>query len=587
MKNNLRALFRGRAAPAAAPASPELEAPVEAPAAVPAQVDLAETLSMFERDVTRIVGGLAAEILSAREKSRLAVEHLGGVKDAIRTLVETSSMIDTEISGIASSADELTASADAIASTVSQVQDRSSATLSTAAASEAAMEGLGAAVSEIGGLLNAIAEVASRTNLLALNATIEAARAGEAGRGFAVVAGEVKALSVTTARTVSVIREKMEALQRASDDSIGNMRRIRGEIGALTPICDEIAQSVETQRATIGELAHRMQVAQGAVSEVAANVKTVNGMAEDAGAVSAEAEEVSAHAASEAGELARRMNTVLRTIPAADRRRAIRYPIDLAMRVRAGGETIACHTFDISEGGLLIRSAPGIREKLSIGGRFEAEIARVGTVRLHVLQHSDLGVHCAFETLDSAIRAALLATIEGFRVANLPLIERAQGFAAEIARAIEAEIAAGRLDEAQVFDEDYRPVPETDPVQLTTRYLQRFEAIIPPIIARTLPLDPKMAFCVAVDRNGYIPVHVPKVSQPQRKGDRAWNHANCRNRRIFDDRAGLLAARLTTPFLIQSYYRDLGGTRVAMKEIDAPITIRGRHWGGVRMAYSI
>jgi methyl-accepting chemotaxis protein len=63
--------------------------------------------------------------------------------------------------------------------------------------------------------------------------------------------------------------------------------------------------------------------------------------------------------------------------------------------------------------------------------------------------------------------------------------------------------------------------------------------------------------------------------------------ANCRNRRIFDDRVGLKAGRNTGPFLMQVYRRDMGGGDfVMMKDLSAPITVGGRHWGGLRMAFT-
>lgn len=92
----------------------------------------------------------------------------------------------------------------------------------------------------------------------------------------------------------------------------------------------------------------------------------------------------------------------------------------------------------------------------------------------------------------------------------------------------------------------------------------------------------------AVDRNGYLPVHNRKFSKPQRQGDPVWNAANCRNRRIFDDRAGLAAARNPRPHLIKSYPRNMGDdTIVMMKEIDIPLNLHGRHWGGLRMAFRL
>jgi methyl-accepting chemotaxis protein len=83
-------------------------------------------------------------------------------------------------------------------------------------------------------------------------------------------------------------------------------------------------------------------------------------------------------------------------------------------------------------------------------------------------------------------------------------------------------------------------------------------------------------------------VHKKKFSHPQRPGDVAWNTANSRNRRIFDDRAGLSAARNTRTYLIQSYPRDMGnGVTIMMREIDVPLRVNGTHWGALRTAYKL
>jgi methyl-accepting chemotaxis protein len=67
-----------------------------------------------------------------------------------------------------------------------------------------------------------------------------------------------------------------------------------------------------------------------------------------------------------------------------------------------------------------------------------------------------------------------------------------------------------------------------------------------------------------------------------------WNAANCRNHRIFNDRAGRAAGSHTKPFLLQTYRRDMGGgTFVMMKDASAPIFVNGRHWGGFRMGYRL
>ena len=96
-----------------------------------------------------------------------------------------------------------------------------------------------------------------------------------------------------------------------------------------------------------------------------------------------------------------------------------------------------------------------------------------------------------------------------------------------------------------------------------------------------------MVFCIAVDRNGYVPTHNKKYCQPQRPGDLVWNTANSRYRRIFNDRTGLASARNQRPFLLQTYRRDMGGGKfVLLKEASAPIVVGGRHWGGLRLAFN-
>ena len=88
-----------------------------------------------------------------------------------------------------------------------------------------------------------------------------------------------------------------------------------------------------------------------------------------------------------------------------------------------------------------------------------------------------------------------------------------------------------------------------------------------------------------VEKGGYLPTHNPNYRMPQGP-DPVWNNANCRNRRLFNDRAVKKVAANTRPFLVQTYRRDMGGGNfVLMKDVSSPITIRGRHWGAFRMGF--
>ncbi len=175
----------------------------------------------------------------------------------------------------------------------------------------------------------------------------------------------------------------------------------------------------------------------------------------------------------------------------------------------------------------------------------------------------------------------------GFRTADTPFIETIQATAKAISAAFEDAVAKGRISLADLFDEAYQPIANTNPQQHSTRFAAFTDSVLPQFQEANLTFDERVAFCVTCDRNGYIATHIKKVSQPQGP-DPVWNNANCRNRRIFNDRTGLAAGRNTKPFLLQTYRRDMGGGKfIMMKDVSAPITVQGRHWGGVRFGYRI
>jgi methyl-accepting chemotaxis protein len=173
----------------------------------------------------------------------------------------------------------------------------------------------------------------------------------------------------------------------------------------------------------------------------------------------------------------------------------------------------------------------------------------------------------------------------GAQTEDTPFIRAAQEAAARISAAYEQALADGRITLADLFDDQYRPVVNTHPQQHLARHTTLTDQVLPPIQEPMLDFSSKVVFCIAADRNGYIATHNRKYCQPQR-GDLAWDTANSRYRRIFNDRTGLASARNRRPFLLQTYRRDMGGGQyVLLKEASAPIMVAGRHWGGLRFAY--
>lgn len=175
----------------------------------------------------------------------------------------------------------------------------------------------------------------------------------------------------------------------------------------------------------------------------------------------------------------------------------------------------------------------------------------------------------------------------GIETEDSELIRHCIAGADEIARLFEEAVASGRISLASLFDERYAPVANSDPQQVLTAFTGLTDRLLPPIQEAMLNVDERVVFCAAVDRNGYLPTHNRKYSHAQ-SADPVWNAANCRHRRIFNDRTGLAAGRNTKPFLLQTYRRDMGGgSYVLMKDLSAPIRVAGRHWGGLRIGFSV
>ena len=176
----------------------------------------------------------------------------------------------------------------------------------------------------------------------------------------------------------------------------------------------------------------------------------------------------------------------------------------------------------------------------------------------------------------------------GVACADSRFIDLARDAAARVGAMFEQAVDEGRVSLDDLFDSQYAPIAGTEPQQYMTRFVALTDRVLPDLQEATLGGDGRIAFCAAVDRNGFLATHNRKFSQPQRPGDPAWNAANCRNRRLFNDRVGKRAGANAGAPLVQAYRRDMGnGQFIMMKDISAPVFVRGRHWGGFRIGVKL
>ena len=134
----------------------------------------------------------------------------------------------------------------------------------------------------------------------------------------------------------------------------------------------------------------------------------------------------------------------------------------------------------------------------------------------------------------------------------------------------------------EIFDTDYVPIPGSNPPKFMTKYDAYLDKVIPPLEDAFLK-DDEIAYAALVDRNSYLPSHNSKFAQPQ-TGDFEKDKAISRSKRIFSDAVGMAAARNVQETLKQVYKRDTGEN---MWDISAPVYVKGQHWGGYRVGFSM
>jgi methyl-accepting chemotaxis protein len=582
-------LFRKRAPEPAAPAvEPKAVTPaVAADAPPPSDADSArEILELLELELGAMIRQLERAANSVAGGAEATAATLATIRQRTDALTGRTSAAQNTATTFSQAAEKFTHSAQGIGT---QVRDASKlADQASAAAREASanVDRLRESSAAIGNVVNLIAQIARQTTLLALNSTIEAARAGSAGRGFAVVATEVKALAVQTQSATEEITKKIDALQKDAAGSVNAVHRISQAIEAIRPVFETVNGAVAEQNETTSEIADNAATASHFIVSVGDSAAEIDSATKEAEAHGESVAKAGTAVTMFAQKLKSRCAVLLRQGDREDRRKHERLPCNLKIEIQTARGLVTAAVYEISMEGLLICGPDA--ERLPLNESLHATLESVGACGLRISEHSKAGAQARFERLDAELSEKIEDRLWMIRDENTEFVTRAMEAGAALTRIFEGAVASGAISIDDMFDTDYVEIPGTNPLQHRTRILDWADRALPPFQEAFLAKDPRMVFCVMIDRNGYLPVHNKIYSHPQRPGDVAWNTANSRNRRIFNDPAGLAAGRNTRSYLIQSYARDMGnGKTIMMREIDVPIRVNGRHWGGFRTAYKL
>ena len=584
-------LFKKRvpepAAPAAEAKIPLVSAAIEAVAGDDSakailellELELGAMIRQLERAANSVAGG--AEATAAT---------LSTIRQRTNALTDRTSAAQGTATTFSHAADKFTQSAQGIGSQVRDAGKLADQACDAAREASANVDRLKESSAAIGNVVNLIAQIARQTTLLALNSTIEAARAGEAGRGFAVVATEVKALAVQTQNATEEITKKIEALQRDAAGSVDAVHRISQAIEAIRPVFDNVNGAVAEQNATTGEMADNAASASSFIGSVGASATEIDHATKEAELHGESVATAGRAVTTFAQKLKSRCAVLLRQGDKEgaheDRSRQQKLPCSLKIEITSPRGVMSAPVYEISMDGILISGTEA--EKLAQGQSFDATLQDVGPCRIRIGERSKAGTQARFERPNAALIEKIEDKLWSIQDDNTEAVTRAMEAGTALKKIFEGGIDSGAISIEDMFDTNYVEIPGTNPVQYRTRILDWADRALPAFQEAFLARDKRMAFSAMIDTNGYLPVHNKIYSHPQRPGDVTWNTANSRNRRIFNDPAGLAAGRNQRAYLIQSYARDMGnGNMVMMREIDVPIRVKGRHWGGFRTAYRL
>ena len=234
-------------------------------------------VQQMSKSLAELVSNLNASMLALRGELQRVEDRAGSIAQLTETQQQSTEMIATAMTEMASSANNVADSAGDTARNTDEADKQSQHTqrlihntvdniqglagqLGTASEAVANLDN---DVNNIVKVLDVIGDIAEQTNLLALNAAIEAARAGEQGRGFAVVADEVRNLAGRTQSSTKEIQLMINNLQEGSRNAIQTME-----------VCAATSESTVTESQNASEALQQIVVALESISSMSHQIAT-------------------------------------------------------------------------------------------------------------------------------------------------------------------------------------------------------------------------------------------------------------------------------------------------------------------------
>jgi methyl-accepting chemotaxis protein len=157
----------------------------------------------------------------------------------------------------------------------------------------------------------------------------------------------------------------------------------------------------------------------------------------------------------------------------------------------------------------------------------------------------------------------------------------ADQLAADVAQVLDQWITTQAITENRLFARLYFPILKTNPQKYTTPYDALADRDIVGVEDRAFARSHSFHYAILTDINAYVPTYNTRFAQPL-TGTMEKDYVNNRTKRMLPDPASLAAARSESRFLLQRARLETGDV---IYDMSVPVTVRGKHWGCVRIGY--
>lgn len=416
------------------------------------------------------------------------------------------------------------------------------------------------------------------------------------------VAASVPALNHGNAQVREASGQQVQEVEHAlaaAEALASGLREAGDALAAVRGLSDEAGQLAGSGSATAQSFQQTMQAVESSTRRADSIIEMIDSVALQTNILSINA----GIEAARAGDAGRGFAVVAREIRALSERTAgaardVRGTLDDIHSRMGEGLRQASDTRAVLDRvvGLMQRAGEAMRDGSSRVGAQVQAVAGLQSLLGDVSGHARDNLAAVESMLAaSAGIASGIGTLEDcvglFRLSADPLAEPRHARALELARsgadqagrALEAALAGRRLAEDALFSRDYRPIPRTEPQKHSTAFDELCDGLMPEFQEALAGAEAWVVYAISANRDGYVPTHNDRFCQPL-TGDPKHDLVHNRTKRIFADRVGRTVGAHTDPFRLQVYRRDTGQI---MFDMSVPIRVKGRHWGGFRVGYSL